>query len=280
VLDDNRLQATHTFAKLEYLTKGTWVDLQEKDPVLKRVREILANPGTNVNNEVREVLAYLHLGKLMRIQEGVLVYNTRIPGVNLKCDCRSYPRRKRKQNEEETCAKCMTEADDLVDVPIVPDQMLLLLFRQFHGRPEQGHFCYERVYPLMRQRFFWVGMARDIAKWLRACDSCQKVKGLGRHKTRMPLKQEQVQAPMDRVAVDVMGPWPTTAQGHRYILIYTDYYSKWIELFPLRRHDAAAVAAVLVNEVLSRYGTIGNCTLIRDQSLSPHYIKKFADSGA
>jgi hypothetical protein len=28
VLDDNRLQATHTFAKLEYLTKETWVDLQ------------------------------------------------------------------------------------------------------------------------------------------------------------------------------------------------------------------------------------------------------------
>ena len=110
----------------------------------------------------------MHLGKQMRIQEGVLVYNTRIPGVNLKCDCRSYPRRKRKQNEEETCTKCMTEADDLVDVPIVPDRMRLLLFRQFHGRPEQGHFCYDWVYPLMRRRFFWVGMARDIAKWLRA----------------------------------------------------------------------------------------------------------------
>jgi hypothetical protein len=57
VLDDNHLQATHTFAKLEYLTKGTWEDLQKKDPVLKRVREILNQKVTDTKNEVKEVLA-------------------------------------------------------------------------------------------------------------------------------------------------------------------------------------------------------------------------------
>ena len=77
---------------------------------------------------------------------------------------------------------------------------------------------------------------------------------MGRHGTKMPMKTQEVGFPMPRVAVDVMGPWPTTTKGRRFILIYQDYFSNWIELFALRRHDAVTVANVLVNEVMSRYG--------------------------
>jgi len=99
-----------------------------------------------------------------------------------------------------------------------------------------------------------MGMARDIQNWLRACDSCQRIKGMGRHGTRMNMKTEAVSAPLERVAVDIMGPWPTTSRGNRFIVIYQDYFSNWIEVFPLARHTAVDVASILVNEVITRYG--------------------------
>ena len=108
----------------------------------------------------------------------------------------------------------------------------------------------------MRERFFWLGMAKDIQKWTRACHSCQIIKGMGKHTTRMSLKTEEVTRPMQRVGVDVLGPWPMTASGNRFIIIYQDYFSKWVEIFAARHHTAHVVAEILVKEIISRYGTM------------------------
>ena len=32
---------------------------------------------------------------------------------------------------------------------------------------------------------------------------------------------------MERVAVDVMGPFPRTDAGNRYVLVAMDYFTKW-----------------------------------------------------
>ena len=43
-----------------------------------------------------------------------------------------------------------------------------------------------------------------------------------------------------------MGPLPTTSAGNKYILVITDIFSKWT--------DSAALATILVNEVVCRHG--------------------------
>jgi len=42
--------------------------------------------------------------------------------------------------------------------------------------------------------------------------------------------------------------------GHKYILVVTDIFSKWVEAFPLKGTDAHTLAVVLVNEIVCRYG--------------------------
>jgi hypothetical protein len=79
---------------------------------------------------------------------------------------------------------------------------------------------------------------------------------MGRHATRMGLKTEEVTRPMQRVGVDVLGPWPMTASGNRFIIIYQDYFSKWVEIFAARQHTAEVVAEILVKEIISRYGVM------------------------
>ena len=101
-----------------------------------------------------------------------------------------------------------------------------------------------------------MGMARDVKLWLRACESCQEIKDMGRHRTTMPIKTETATAPMERMAVDVMGPWPMTTSGHRFVVVYQDYFSKWVEVFPVRHHTAVVVADLLVNQIVSRFGAM------------------------
>ena len=59
---------------------------------------------------------------------------------------------------------------------------------------------------------------------------------------------------MERIAMDIMGPWPTTPRGNKYVLVIQDYFSKWVEAFSLKQHTAHDVAGVLVRDYFSRYG--------------------------
>ena len=75
-----------------------------------------------------------------------------------------------------------------------------------------------------------------------------------RSKRRAPLERYNVGAPMERLAVDVLGPLPTTEAGNKYLLTTADYFTKWVEAYPLPCQEAVVVAEALVNNFVYRFG--------------------------
>ena len=67
--------------------------------------------------------------------------------------------------------------------------------------------------------------------------------------------QYNVGAPMERIAVDVLGPLPELESGNKYLLIVADYFSKWTEAFPMRDQEATTVAEILVQGNQSLWST-------------------------
>ena len=51
----------------------------------------------------------------------------------------------------------------------------------------------------------------------------------------------------------MVGPLPRSPKGHQYLLVVTDHFSKWVELFPLRKLTARAITEKLM-EVFTRFG--------------------------
>jgi hypothetical protein len=52
------------------------------------------------------------------------------------------------------------------------------------------------------------------------------------------MQLDQTGLPIERVATDIMGPLPEINDGHEYILVVSDYFTKWTEAYPLKNIEA------------------------------------------
>eukprot|EP00731_Ephydatia_muelleri_P019297 Em0012g122a len=73
-------------------------------------------------------------------------------------------------------------------------------------------------------------------------------------KLRAPLQLDPAVRPLQRVAMDIMGPLPETSRGNKYILVIADYFTKGSEAYPIPNMEAITVAKCLVNEFICRFG--------------------------
>ena len=39
--------------------------------------------------------------------------------------------------------------------------------------------------------------------------------------------------PLEKLAVDILGPLPVTEKGNKYILVVSDYFTRWVEAYPM-----------------------------------------------
>ena len=92
-----------------------------------------------------------------------------------------------------------------------------------------------------------------MRNYIRKCPVCCA----NRHpqkRLRAALKDYRVGHPLDRIGVDVLGPLPTTSRRNCYILVVTDYFTRWVEAYPMPDQQAGTTATKLVYEFISRYG--------------------------
>ncbi|ROT62945.1 hypothetical protein C7M84_019191 [Penaeus vannamei] len=146
-------------------------------------------------------------------------------------------------------------------VVLVPRTLRRDLLHELHGGITSGHLGVKRTLTRLRQRFYWVGMRRDVQEWCRTCEVCCARNGPV--KNCASLQVYQVCAPLERVAVDIVGPFPVTTQGNRFICVVMDYFTKWPEAYALPDHEAETVAEALVNNFITRFGV--PCELHSDQ---------------
>ena len=108
---------------------------------------------------------------------------------------------------------------------VLPEVLRELAFEQLHQKATSGHLGIRRTLARFRTRFYWVGYKTDISAWCKVCEMCQRRKSPSK-KVRGPMQQYNVGAPLERVALDILGPLPETCHGNRYILVISDYFTQ------------------------------------------------------
>ena len=135
---------------------------------------------------------------------------------------------------------------------VMPRAGLPSLFYILHDSPISGHLGKSRTFKSLKERFWWPGQWKDIDSYIRSCISCQARKS-DAGKTYAPLKaSEPTDHPWQRLAMDIVTL--PSCRGYDKVLVVVDYFSKWVEAFPLRDKSASTVANILLNEIILRWG--------------------------
>jgi hypothetical protein len=56
------------------------------------------------------------------------------------------------------------------------------------------------------------------------------------------------------VTSDILSPYPRTKKGHRYIVVFQDYFTKWIECELLKTANTKTVLEAFQEQVNLRWG--------------------------
>eukprot|EP00253_Pinus_taeda_P020894 PITA_20894 len=123
-----------------------------------------------------------------------------------------------------------------------------------HDDPCGGHFADKRTtHKALRMGYYWPSLFKDARKYVKACDSCQRM-GQPNHRDEMPLNPQVTLEPFEKWALDFVGPINPPSNQIIYILVCTDYMTKWVEAKELIKANEEAVLTFLFEEIFVRFG--------------------------
>jgi len=94
---------------------------------------------------------------------------------------------------------------------------------------------------------------QDVEDWCRTSVVCVARKGPSEN-GKSELQIYNSATPFERLQMDILGPFPVSSLGNRYLLVITDCFTKWLEDFAITNFRTKIVAEILVDQVISRFG--------------------------
>ena len=136
---------------------------------------------------------------------------------------------------------------------VIPKTLQRRILHNFHT----GHLGINRMKSLMRSYVFWPGMDSDVTDMVSKCKGCILAA------KSPPTSQEpwlKTERPWSRIHIDFTGPIDKF-----YYLVVVDSYSKWPEVFQMKRPTSTNTVNRL-HEMFARFGVIDTIAITEHNS--------------
>ena len=135
---------------------------------------------------------------------------------------------------------------------VVPTNLRTEVLHETHQGACGGHLGQDKCLNKLKEHFYWPGHYTDVCNWCQTCPTCatRKTPAPRQHAT---LGTISAGYPTQIMAVDLLGPLTESEEGNSYIMVVGDYFTRWMEAFPIPNQEAATVAEKLVNEVFMQF---------------------------
>src|SRR5436853_697372 len=139
-----------------------------------------------------------------------------------------------------------------------------------HNHEMGGHFGIDTTYNKIAKRYYWKGIYEDTKEYVKFCDNCQR---RGQKGEKSYLNPIEVGEPFERIGIDFVRPLEKTRRRNRYILVTTDYLTKWPEAKAMKDATATNVVKFIYEVIICRHG----CPKIILSDRGTHFRNKLVE---
>uniref|UniRef100_A0A7M5WLR4 Uncharacterized protein n=1 Tax=Clytia hemisphaerica TaxID=252671 RepID=A0A7M5WLR4_9CNID len=135
---------------------------------------------------------------------------------------------------------------------VIPKKYRAQILQLNHDEPASAHFGFAKTADKIRRRYYWPNMLTDIQTWVNTCIICQQDKGTT--KKNAPLYPIATGEVFEALHCDVVGPFPRTDAGNRYVVVFIERLTAWPEAFAVASTEANVIAELLLHHIIFRFG--------------------------
>ncbi|UYV60291.1 K02A2.6-like, partial [Cordylochernes scorpioides] len=137
---------------------------------------------------------------------------------------------------------------------VIPKHLRLELLKSLHDAPMAGHLGFSKTYERVKNKYFWPGLLRDIRKYVAHCKECQRKKQSTQKPPGLLKAIPPATSPFQRVGMDLLGRFPKSDTGNKWIIVCTDYLTRFAVTKALPTGEAKEAAKFLMEDVVLKHG--------------------------
>lgn len=130
------------------------------------------------------------------------------------------------------------------------------ILRDLHEGVCGGHFSTKTVaHKILNVGYYWPQIFKDCHAYIRKCEACQKISRKLKYNGAIPLRPMHTEEPFQMWGIDSIREIENKSSGgHKWILVATDYFTKWVEAIHTRQATSKVVIKFLLENILTRFG--------------------------
>ncbi|UYV80142.1 K02A2.6-like, partial [Cordylochernes scorpioides] len=137
---------------------------------------------------------------------------------------------------------------------VVPRGRKKDILKEHHNHMICGHLGVTRTMHRLKDKYFWSSMLKDVVEYVRTCHLCQSRIGSNQLPAGLLHPIPAANYPFERVGIDFLGPLPSTKNRKKWMIVLTDYYTKYAETKAVIDATAREVAKYLTENVILKHG--------------------------
>ena len=118
------------------------------------------------------------------------------------------------------------------------------------GSHTRGRFLAHKA---ITQGYWWSNMQREALEYVRKCDQCQRY-APSIHQPGGILNPLSSPWPFAQWGLDIVGPFPKAVGNKKYLLVGTDYFTKWVETEHLANIRDVDAKRFVWKNIVTRFG--------------------------
>ncbi|GJX68714.1 putative reverse transcriptase domain-containing protein [Tanacetum coccineum] len=113
----------------------------------------------------------------------------------------------------------------------------------------------DKMYYDLKDRYWWLGMKKDIVEYVSKCLTCLKVKAEHQRPSGLLQQHEIPVWKWEGIAMDFVTKLPRTSSGHNTIWVIMDWLTKSAHFPPMREdYKMDRLARLYLNDIVARHG--------------------------